>query len=68
MDKPAKYPITLTVNGNKIVSILIGRHYLVKHGHYMNGDLILRLVRSLDNCQFPADSTTNGLAYYAADI
>ena len=41
-EKPIKYSLKLTINGHKISSVLIGRHYVVKHGKYMNDELILR--------------------------
>ena len=68
LKKPNRYSIKLTINGQKISSVLIGRHYLVKHGKYMNDELILRLVTTLDGGQFPVDSTTKNIDYYAADI
>ncbi len=67
-EKPIKYPLKLTINGHKISSVLIGRHYVVKHGKYMNDELILRLVATLDGGKFPVDSTTNGTDYYSADV
>jgi hypothetical protein len=68
MEKPHRYSLKLTVNGHKIVSVLIGRHYVVKHGKHINDELILRLVKSLDGSHFPIDSTTKEVDYYAADI
>ena len=34
----------------------------------MNDDLIIELARCLDGGTFPADSSTSGIDYYAADI
>jgi hypothetical protein len=56
------------VNGHRITTVLIGRHYVIKHGKHINDDLILRLVASLDGGNYPVDSTTNGTYCYAADI
>lgn len=56
------------VNGQRITTVLIGRHYTVKHGRYMNDELILRLVATLDGGSFPLDSTTKGVDYYSADV
>ena len=67
-EEPRKYPIEITVNGYAISSVLIGRHYLKKHGSYMNDELILKLVAELDGGDFPVDSTTAGINDYVADI
>ena len=68
-EEPKKYEIQqITVNGHAITSVLIGRHYQIKHGSYMNDELILQLVAELDGGDFPVDSTTAGIDYYVADI
>lgn len=66
--KPTQYRVRLTVNGNLINTVLVGRHYLIKHASYMNDALILDLVAALDGRSFPVDSTTAGIEYYAADV
>lgn len=66
--KPTRYELELTVNSHDISVVLIGRHYLEKHGHYLSDEIILELVGALDGGEFPADSTTDGIEYYAADI
>lgn len=67
--EPKKYSIEpITVNGNAINSVLIGRHYEIKHGSYMSDELILQLVAELDGGDFPVDSSTSGVDYYVADI
>lgn len=63
-----EYSLSIEVNGHKIVTVLIGRHYELKHGHYMNDELILELVVALDGGTYPVDSTTDGINYYAADV
>ena len=65
---PFKLRVPLTVNGLQITHVVIGRHYREKHAAYMTDELILDLVRSLDGSQFEADSTSQGIEYYAADI
>ena len=66
--EPSQYKLQLVVNGHKIRTILIGRHYVEKHGSYMSDELILALVSTLDGGDFPPDSTTSGLEYFAADV
>ena len=68
MSRPISYPFKATINGHKIVEVKIGRHFEIKHGHYMNDDLILELVAMLDGRNFPVDSTTDDIEYYVADI
>ena len=65
---PNRYPIQITVNDLSITTVLIGRHYLNKHGAYMDDELILRLVMELDGGNFLVDSTTAGVEYFVADI
>ena len=66
--RPKEYFLQLTVNGRIIKKVLIGRHFELKHGHYMNDELILDLVMALDGETFTVDSTTDGIEYYVADV
>ncbi len=66
--KPTQYELEITVNGHEVSMVLIGRHYLEKHSSYLNDEIILELVTALDGGNFPVDSTTEGLEYFAADI
>jgi hypothetical protein len=67
-EKPSQYSLGLVINGLKITTILIGRHYLKKHGASINDALILELVLALNGSSFPVDSSTDGIEYYVADI
>jgi hypothetical protein len=67
-EKPTRYAANLTINGNHVTTVLIGRHYLLKHGSYMNDALILDLVMALDEQTFTVDSTSKGIEYYVADV
>ncbi|MCB9059963.1 MAG: hypothetical protein H6622_00405 [Halobacteriovoraceae bacterium] len=67
-EAPTSYKFEVTVNGHEINEVLIGRHYLKKHSSYMNDELILELVSYLDGRDFPVDSSTSGIDYFAADI
>lgn len=66
--KPAQYKVDLVINGNHITTVLIGRHYLLKHSSYINDSIILELVAALDGHEFSKDSTTDGIDYYVADV
>lgn len=63
-----EYALSLTLNGHQVTTVRIGQHYATKHGAYMTDELILELVLALDDGQYPVDSTTNGVEYYAADV
>ncbi len=62
------FPVDLKVNGFRVAMVVIGNHYKIKHGHYLNEMLILDLVHALDGGTFPKDSVTSGIDYYAADV
>jgi hypothetical protein len=66
--RPATYRLSVVINGHRIEKVKIGRHYQIKHGHYMNDVLILGLVTALDGGSFPVDSTADSIEYYAADV
>ena len=66
--KPKKYRLDLTVNNHQITTVLIGQHYRIKHGHYMNDKLILDLIMALDGGKFSVDSIASGIEYFAADV
>jgi hypothetical protein len=63
-----EYNLQIVVNQYSITTVRIGRHYQLKHGHYLNDQIILELVQSLDGETFKVDSHTNGVDYYVADI
>lgn len=67
-NKPTSYKVKLLVNGYFISKVRISRHYLIKHSKYMSDDLILKLVHLLDGGTYHADSTTDGIEYYVADV
>ncbi|MDZ4678418.1 MAG: hypothetical protein SGI74_13025 [Oligoflexia bacterium] len=67
-DKPKHYSLKIFVNNHKISSVLIGRHYLLKHSSSMNDEIILQLVMALDEGTFPVDSTVDGIEYFVADV
>lgn len=49
MLKQITYNITpITINGIKVVQVIIDTHYKEKHNDHMNDNLILRLVGELD--------------------
>ena len=67
-EKPTQHQLEVTINGNNITTVLIGRHYLKKHARDLNDSLILELVFALNGLSFPVDSSTDDIDYYVADI
>ncbi len=68
IEKPTQHSVDLVINDHAITTVLIGRHYLSKHGAYMNDELILELVNSLNGFFFAPDSISNDIEYFVADI
>ncbi len=66
--RPISLPQSILVNDHKVTHVIIGRHYLEKHGRYMNDDIIVNLVMALDGKQFPEDSITDQIKYFVSDI
>jgi hypothetical protein len=67
-EKPLSYSFNAVINNHHVSTVLIGRHYLIKHSSDMNDDLILQIISTLDGLTFPVDSTTNGIDYFVADV
>jgi hypothetical protein len=67
-EKPTQHELHLKINNIGVQTVLVGRHYLEKHSSYMNDELILDLVASLDGGSFPVDSITDGTEYFVADV
>lgn len=68
MDGKRSYPIEITVNGRKIVEVLIDPHYEIKHSSSINDELILGLVKLLNGKFYTPDETKDGFQYFAADL
>jgi hypothetical protein len=58
----------ITVNGVKIVQVIIDAHYEEKHHSYMSDDLILKLVKELDGRQELPETKTDQYSYFATLI
>ena len=59
---------SITVNGVKVVQVVIDPHYEEKHHAYMNDELILKLVRELDGQRQLPDAKTDQYSYFATLI
>ena len=58
----------ITVNGIRIVQVIIDPHYEEKHRSYMSDDLILNLVKELDGREELPETKTDRYSYFATLI
>jgi hypothetical protein len=67
--KQRSYQISpITVNGFKIVQVVIDSHYREKHRDHMTDELILKLVTKLDGRRELPEAKTNQYSYFATLI
>lgn len=57
----------ITINGIKVVQIIIDSHYEKKHSDHIDDALILKLVRKLDG-RFELPETTTGVYSYFSTL
>ena len=62
-----EYGIRITVNGQKISKIIIDSHYEAKHAASVNDQVILELVRQLDDRFFDPDGEDRPYTYFVTD-
>jgi hypothetical protein len=62
-----EYPTKLTINGRRIVKVIIDPHYELKHSRSINDDLILELVQLLSGGNFEPDATDATFQYFVSD-
>ncbi len=58
----------ITVNGIKIVRVIIDNHYRENHAEHMNDELILKLVIELDGRKELPETKTGQYSYFATLI
>lgn len=58
----------ITINGIKIVRVVIDMHYKEKHADHISDELILRLVRELDGRKELPETKTNQYSYFVTRI
>jgi hypothetical protein len=58
----------ITVNGIKVVQVIIDAHYEEKHHAYMSDALILKLVNELDGRRELPEARTDRYSYFATLI
>ena len=62
-----KYSVSLTVNDQKIKTVVIDSHYEKKHAGSITDELILDLVQLLDDGDFEPESASGNFEYYVAN-
>lgn len=62
-----EYPVRLTINGQRIVKVIIDPHYELKHGSSINDAVILNLVRLLAGGRFEPDMENENFQYFVSD-
>lgn len=62
-----EYPIRLTVNGRRIVKVIIDPHYELKHSNSIDDAVILELVRLLSGQSFEPEMENEDFQYFVSD-
>jgi hypothetical protein len=68
MKKRRSYPIKVTVNGRKIIEVVIDPHYEIKHSAAIDDDVILGLVNLLNGKFYKPEAAKEGFQYFVADL
>ena len=66
MAKRTEYTLEITINNRKLSRVIIDQHYQINHPE-MNDDLILELVKTVNNRIFPIDDEKDGFEYFAIE-
>ena len=65
--KRREYKLRIKVNGQQIEKVIIDPHYELKHSRSVSDDLILELVRLLNNGTFPVQDFDEPFQYFVTD-
>tara|TARA_B100001248_G_scaffold261195_1_gene251559 strand:+ start:10606 stop:10905 length:300 start_codon:yes stop_codon:yes gene_type:complete len=65
--KRREYDINIEVNGRRITKVIIDPHYEIKHSKSINDELILSLVKLLDQGIFPVQVRDGDYEYFVTD-
>lgn len=63
-----EYPTSIVINGINISKIIIDPHYEVKHGSTIDDEIILNLVKTLDNEAYEPDDVDENYSYFVKDM
>ncbi|MEK6705043.1 MAG: hypothetical protein AABZ06_04595 [Bdellovibrionota bacterium] len=62
-----EYPIRLTINGRRIIKVVIDPHYEVNHSSSINDAVILELVELLTGSSFEPEMELGNFQYFVSD-
>jgi len=66
-DAYRSYPLrkSLIINNREIKEVIISSHYEEKHSDYLNDEIILQLVKQLDNKRFETEEQKDNWEYFS---
>ena len=67
MNSRRSYTVNFSINGVKIVEVVIDPHYEIKHSDSMSDELILKLVSLLDGKFYKPETVDLDFQYFVAD-
>ncbi len=62
-----EYKISIVINDQRFSKLIIDSHYQEKHADYMNDELILELVKTLDGEEHEPETEDPPFPYYTKD-
>ena len=62
-----EYPIQLSINGRKITKVIIDPHFEIRHQNSINDDIIIALVRQLNERVFTPVKADKEFEYFVED-
>ena len=66
MEERTEYQLNIIVNGKKLTRVVIDQHYQENHPD-MNDELILELVKTINNGNFPIEDEKDGFQYFTVE-
>ena len=65
--KRREYSVSIKVNGKRVTKVIIDPHYELKHSKSINDDIIVGLVKLLNNGTFPIQDSDEEFEYFVTD-
>ena len=66
MSERKEYPLSITINNRQLSRVVIDQHYQIGHPE-MSDDLIIELVKTIDNGIFPIENEKDGFEYFKVE-
>ncbi len=67
MSDRTEYRLQLTLNDRVLTRVIIDQYYKEKHADSVNDEIILDLVKTLDQKTIPIESERDGFQYFKAE-